>query len=151
LLFKSPATTTGGLLNRLFVPPDIGKPDRCSCRTLGSDRASPDRKQVEIPYCATNPNGIHPFAEGLAHALNCELFAAKESYSFVQIGTEPQLRETLTGENMHRLFGAFLNGRDSGCRPNRLGAFRARGMPQFQVTMRRRAMFLSLAEQHRRL
>jgi len=59
-------------------------------RTLGSDRASPDRKQVEIPYCATNPNGIHPFAEGLAHALNCELFAAKDSYSFVQIGTEPQ-------------------------------------------------------------
>jgi hypothetical protein len=34
----------------------------------------------------------------------------------------------------------------SGLSANKLGAFRARAMPQFQVTMRRCAMFLSLAE-----
>src|ERR1700730_5970535 len=39
----------------------------------------------------------------------------------------------------------------SGFRANRLCAFRARAMPQFQVTMRRCAMFLSLADQSQRL
>jgi hypothetical protein len=34
----------------------------------------------------------------------------------------------------------------SGLRASRLGAFRARAIPQFQVTMRRCAMFLSLAD-----
>lgn len=42
------------------------------------DRASPDRRQVEIHYCAMNPNGNHPFAEEFVHSFKLELGAAKD-------------------------------------------------------------------------
>jgi hypothetical protein len=40
----------------------------------------------------------------------------------------------------------FLNDRDIRTRANKLGTFRARAIPQFQVTMRRWDMMLSLAD-----
>jgi hypothetical protein len=70
-------------------------------RTLGPDWTRPDRQQVEIHSCTMNPNGNDPFAEGLAHRLNCELFTAKDSYSLVQIGTEPLAGEAVGVENIH--------------------------------------------------
>jgi hypothetical protein len=42
--------------------------------TLGPNWTRPDRQQVEIHSCATNPNGNHPFAKGLARC-----FADKKS------------------------------------------------------------------------
>jgi hypothetical protein len=73
------------------------------------DRASPDRKQVKIHYCAMNPNGNHPFAEELVHCSDLELPAAKDCQPLVWIGAEPQAGETVAVESVHRLLGALLN------------------------------------------
>ena len=53
----------------------------------------------------------------------------------------------MAADHIHRR--ALLNDRNvriERLSANRVDAFRARAMPQFQVTMRRRAMFLSLVE-----
>jgi hypothetical protein len=80
-------------------------------RTIRPDRTRPDRKQVEI-HCSVNPDRNHPFAEDFVYSLNCELFTAKDSYSLVRIGTEPQAGETVAVENIHGFLGALLNDRD---------------------------------------
>ena len=49
-------------------------------------------------------------------------------------------------ENIQRFLGALLYDCVSGLSANKLDAFWARAIQQFQVTMRRRAMFLSLAD-----
>jgi len=69
-------------------------------RTFRPDRASPDRKQVEIHFCAKNPNGNHPFAEEFAYRLNRELCDAKNCQPLVWIGTEPQAGEPEAVENI---------------------------------------------------
>jgi hypothetical protein len=68
--------------------------------TLGPDRTRPDREQVEIHSCATNPNGNHPFAEEFAYRLSLELCAAKDCQPLVWIGTEPDAGETVAMEDI---------------------------------------------------
>ena len=80
-------------------------------RSSFGERQRPDSQHVEI-HLSADPNGNHPFAEGLAHRLKREPLPAKDCKPLVRVDTEPQPGETVAAENIDRLLGALLNHRD---------------------------------------